>query len=317
MGMKGLLGVIAAAFLTAQPLLAQQMHQITDHSGQQVELPVDPQRIVSLHDWTATVMVHELGGNLIGSSGRLDRDGKYYIRSGRELYGLEFGDVQMASAHGKVDLERIAMLEPDLIIGNSGDTLAYRDQLAQIAPTVMFDPMNGQPPMQNYRDLAGWIGRSAAFEAKKAEYDARIVALRKSLIGDGPAPSYVAMSPNPENGRLRIFRTYGAQTTVLDDLGFRRAEITDQVPETSQEAAFSAEMIGLLDADYIFTTHFDARGETPETVMEQMDQVAPGYRNVIPAVRAGRFVSMRRFQVYPTTFAAMDVVMKQLETMPR
>lgn len=306
--MRALLFAIAA--LCALPVHAQQTRTITDHSGAEVTIPADPQRIVSLHDWSATVMVHELGGNLIGSSGRVDKDGSYYIRSGRELYGLTFDQVAMASVHGMLDMERIAGLDPDLIIGNLGDTQAARDQLSLIAPTVMFDPMNGRPPMDNYRELAGWIGRTERFDTLKADYDAHIAELRGALALE--APSYVAMTPNPESGDLRILRNYGAQTAVLEDLGFRRAPIMDEVPAASQEADFSAEVIGRLDADFIFTTHIEDRGESLESVMADLDAVAPGYRMFLPAVRQGRFISMSRFHVYPTTFAAAGYVMDHL-----
>lgn len=312
--MRAIIATLAALWLL--PAHAQD-RTVTDHSGAEVTIPEDPRRIVSLHDWSATVMVHELGGNLVGSSGRLDKDGSYFIRSGRELYGLSFDDVAMASVHGMLDMERIAGLKPDLIIGNLGDTLTARDQLSLIAPVLMFDPMNGRPPLENYRELAGWIDRTDRFDALKAGYDARIADLRATLIGEDTPPSYAAMMPNAENGTLRILRTYGAQTAVLDDLGFRRAAIMDEVPEGAQEANFSAEVIGRLDADYIFTTHITDRGESQDSVMAELDAIAPGYRAFLPAVREGRFVSMSRFHVYPTTFAAADHVMDALLQMAR
>jgi len=297
----------------AVPAIAQEMRTITDHSGFEVSIPVEPLRIVSLHDWTATVMTYELGGNLVGSSGRLDNEGNYFVRSGRELYNLGFDTLELASAHGELDMERIASIKPDLIIGNVGDTLDYRDQLASIAPTVMFDPMNGRPPLDNYRDLADWVHRTEKFDELLAAYQGRIAEARAAIIGDGPAPSYVAMMPNPEDGNLRIFHTYGAQSTVLDDLGFTHAPIMDEVPEGEQDAGFSAEVIGRLDADYIFTTHISDRGEDEASMMAQLDAIAPGYRELLPAVKNGRFISMSRFHVYPTTFAAMDYVLNELD----
>ncbi|ADO41240.1 hypothetical protein EIO_0049 [Ketogulonicigenium vulgare Y25] len=67
------------------------------------------------------------------------------------------------------------------------------------------------------------------------------------------------MSPSPpEDGSIRIFQANGAQTQVLDDLGFAHGAI-----------------------------------------------MADG--------RAGHFISMPRFHVYPTTFAAMNDTLDQLE----
>lgn len=309
--MKSLLLAAALAGI-ALPALAEDMRTVTDHAGLEVTFPTDPQRIVSLHDWTATVMTYELGGNLIASSGRLDKDGSYFVRSGRELYDLTFDDIEMASVHGQLDMEMIAALEPDLIIGNVGDTLEYRDQLASIAPTIMFDPMNGRTPMDNYADLADWVNRTEKFEELKAAYDARIADTKAKLIGDGPAPTYVAIMPNPEDGDIRVFRNYGAQTTVLEDLGFSHLPIMDKVPETEQDASFSAEIMGELNADYVFTTHMIDRDENLDTMMAQFDQIAPGYRDFLTAVKTGRFISMSRFHVYPTTFAAMNYTLDEL-----
>ncbi|WEK02892.1 MAG: ABC transporter substrate-binding protein [Candidatus Devosia phytovorans] len=306
-----LVSTLALAALTL-PGVAQDMRSVTDHANYTVEIPVDPQRIVSLHDWTATVMTYELGGNLIGSSGRLDNEGNYFVRSGRELYDLGFDQIEMASVHGELDMERIAALKPDLIIGNLGDTIEFRDQLAAIAPTVIFDPMNGQPPLANYRTLADWVARPERFDELNAEYETRIDEVRAELFGDRPAPSYAAILPNTESGELRVFRNYGALTTVLEDLGFTHASIMDQVPETEQEANFSAEVIAQVDSDYAFLTHISDRGESLETIMTEFDQIAPGYRELLPAAKNGRFISMSRFHVYPTTFAAMNYVLDEL-----
>ncbi|ARO14614.1 periplasmic binding protein [Ketogulonicigenium robustum] len=303
------------AALCAMPAYAQEMRTITDHSGYEVTYPVAPQRIVSLHDWTTTVMAHELGANLIGSSGRLDNDGNYFIRSARELYGLGFDQIELASVHGDLDMERIATLKPDLIITNVGDTLEYRDQLAQIAPTIMFEPMNGRPPMENYAEFADWLGEGDRFNELKAAYDARIAETKGRFTIDGRAPSYIAIMPNMESGEIRVFRNYGAQSTVLEDLGFTHGAIMDEVPEGRQDANFSPEIVGRLDTDYIFMTHITDRGETRESLMAQLDEIAPGYRDFVPAAQADRFVSMSRFHVYPTTFAAMNYVLEQLDTL--
>lgn len=310
---KSILAAMVLA-LTASVAFAQETRTITDHAGFEVTYPAEPLRIVSLHDWTATVMAYELGANLVGSSGRLDNNGEYFIRSGRELYDLGFSDegIELASVHGELDMERIASLQPDLIIGNVGDTLEYREQLALIAPTIMFDPMNGQDPIEQYEQFADWLGEDAKFAELKAAYDARIEQAKATMVADGVAPSYVAMMPNPEDGDLRIFRVYGAQSAVLDDLGFTHAALVDTIPTTEQDANFSAEVISQLDTDYIFTTHISDRGENLETMMAQLDAIAPGYRNLLPAVKNNNFVSMSRFHVYPTTFAAMNYVLDDL-----
>ena len=312
---RSLLLAAGLAFASLLPLSvqAQETRTITDDMGFEVTFPAEPQRIVSLHDWTATVMAYELGANLIGSSGRLADDGSYFIRSGRELYNLDFGKIALASVHGELNMETIAALKPDLIIGNVGDTADYREQLALIAPTIMFDPMNGMLPIDQYREFAGWLGKEAVFEEKLAAYQARIAEVKTKLLPNGETPSYSAFMVNAEDGELRVFRQYGAQTMVLDDLGFTRAALVATIPEGQMDATFSAEVIGELNTDYIFSSYIGDRGETPESVLTDLDQVAPGARDFLKAVKNGHVISMDRFYVYPTTFASFDYVLDQLE----
>ena len=304
---------LAFASLLPLPAQAQETRTITDDMGFEVTFPAEPLRIVSLHDWTATVMAYELGANLIGSSGRLADDGSYFIRSGRELYNLEFGKIALASVHGELNMETIAALKPDLIIGNVGDTADYREQLALIAPTIMFDPMNGMLPIDQYREFAGWLGKDAVFEEKLAAYQARIAVVKAKLLPNGETPSYSAFMVNAEDGELRVFRQYGAQTMVLDDLGFTRAPLVATIPDGQMDATFSAEVIGELNTDYIFSSYIGDRGETPDSVLTDLDQVAPGARDFLKAVKNGHVISMDRFYVYPTTFASFDYVLDQLE----
>ncbi|SEQ61640.1 iron complex transport system substrate-binding protein [Devosia sp. YR412] len=316
MRLLALAAILAGLTLSAR---AQDTHTITDHAGFAVEIPVEPLRVVSLHDWTATVMTYELGGNLVGSTGRLNKTtGEYFIRSGRELYQLGFGHgVEMASVHGQLDMEMIAALEPDLIIGNTGDTLEFRDQLNLIAPTMMFDPQNGHAPLDNYRDLAGWVNRTEKFDELLAQYEARIAAAKPIIMAENAAPTYVAMTPNPEDGDIRIFSTYGAQTQVLEDLGFLHGAIADRVPDGEQEAYFSAEIIGELNTDYIFSSHIVDDGEDETTMLKQLEEVAPGASQTLPSVQNNKFISMQRFFVYPTTFAAMNYVLDELEALAK
>lgn len=301
---------LAAAF--AAPAVAQETRGVTDHAGHRVEVPAEPERIVSLHDWTTTVMTHELGGPLVGSIGRVDETGAYYLRSGEELYGLGFDDIALASVHGQLDMERISSLDPDLIVGSAGDIAQYRAQLVQIAPTLMFDPQNGAPALENYADFAGWIGRSEAFEEKLAAYRDRVRALAPQIAGDGAAPSYVAMMPNPVDGDIVLLGTFGAQTQVLDDLGFEPAPVvSDLVPEGEQSVYLSSEIVGRMDADWIFSSYRSDRGGSPQSVLADLDRVAPGAPDFLSAI-PDRFVAQSRFHVYPATFAAMDHVLDDL-----
>lgn len=299
--------------LTAAPAQAQDTRVVTDHAGYEVEVPAAPKRVVSLSDWTTTLMLHELGLEPVGSVGRMLSDGAY-IRGGRELYGLEFGEtLELASVHGALDVERIAALKPDLIVGLRSDTIALRDNLSLVAPVLLFDTENGKAPLDNYADFAGWLGLEAEFDALNDAYEARIADYLSQRGNSADLGTYLVLRSNPEDGNITIYRTFGAMTTVLDDIGFAHPPIVDTVPADEQRSVISAEMIGEMNADYIFAGHMEDRGETAATSLEQLEMVAPGSGAFLKAVRNERFISLSRFHISSPTFAAMHYFLDHLE----
>lgn len=298
----------------ALPAFAQDLRTVTDHADRVVEVPAAPQRIVSLSDWTTTIMAHELGITPVASVGRQDGENAYHIRSARELYDLGFSDeLGLASIHGQLDMERIASFQPDLIVGLYSDTINHLDNLSLIAPVLLFDTENGKAPLDNYADFASWIGKGAEFETLKAEYEARVAAYRASHPDAGALGSYLVIRSNAENGDITLYRTFGAITTVLDDIGFPQHPIAGQIPETEQRSTFSAEMVGEMNADYLFAGHMEDRGEVAQDSFDQLEQVAPGALDFLSAAQNDRFVSVSRFHVSPPTFAAMNYFLDHLE----
>lgn len=310
--MKNSLFLAFLVFLIIPGLsFGQDMRRVTDHAGYVVEVPATALRIVSLSDWTTTLMAHELGVDVIASVGRRDGKGGYQIRGGRELFGLEFSDgLQLASVHSELDLERIAALRPDLILGLRSDTHAYREQLSRIAPVLLFDIANGRDMLENYRDFASWLGKSSEFEALKADFE-REVRHQRQMREGLPSRSYLVPRFNPKDGDITIYRDFGAVTVVLDALGFSRMPIVDQIPAGSQHADFSPEMIGQMDADYIVAGHMEDRGQTAATSLDELDAVAPGASQFLHAVADGHFISVSRFHITPPTFASLSYFLEQ------
>lgn len=306
--------VFLAFLLLISPLTATaNARSITDHDGRTVEVPDAPQRIVSLHDWTLTVMATELGAPLVASNGRLAADGSMFIRGARELFGLDFTKVELASVHGKPDLERIRTLKPDLIVANAGDYSALTEQLSTIAPTLMFNPENGKPGFELYKEFAGWIGKEQRFDELQAAYQARINALHETLGDVASDRTYAAILTNGRDGTLSVLKEYGVLTTVLDDLGFQRIPLTETVPAGTSRMTIGAELIGELDADLIVTSYLPESGGTPDTVFDDLDRIAPGYRDFLRAYAEKRIFSFSRYEVYPTSFRGADRLLDQLE----
>lgn len=299
--------LLFAVLLSACPSLAR---TVTDHDGHTVEVPDNPMRIVSLHDWTITVMAAELEAPLIASTGRLASDGTYFIRGARELFDLDFTKIELASIHGKPDLERIRSLKPDLILGNSGDYSALRDQLSSIAPTLIFNPENGRPTFDLYREFSGWIGKRERFDELEQSYNQKLQSLPAKLQTMDQPPVYIAVNPNGRDGTLTLLREYGPLTAALDDLGLARAPIISAMNESEGRMTVGAEVIGDLDVDYIFSSYLPEQGQSPQTFFEDLDNIAPGYRDFLRAYADGQMISMSRYEVYPPSFKGRDLVLE-------
>lgn len=283
--------------------------EVTDHAGYAVTVPDAPQRIVSLHDWVASVMAAELGAPLAGSTARVTDEGGFYIRSGFELFGLTVDNTPLASVHGQTDPERVASLAPDLIIGNSGDNLQQREQLASIAPVLMMDPENGMAPLEIYRDFADWTGRRAEFDAKLAAFrtQAQDVAQGRDLS----ACTYLPLLVNARDGTLTIASDYGGVSLAMDALGLVPAEATALIPDGVARANVSAEIAGSLTADVLILTHLQSRDETEETTRAEFAQVVPGFLDHL-AAQGTVILNLPRERVYPTSFKGAAEVLAAL-----
>jgi iron complex transport system substrate-binding protein len=292
----------------AAPALAR---DVTDHDGRTVTVPDHPQRIVSLHDWTLTVMARELEAPLIASIGRPGADGRPFIRGARELFGLTFDQIELASLHGKPDLERIRALKPDLIVANSGDYAALTDQLSSIAPTLMFNPENGKPPFELYRDFAGWIGKRDRFDTLRQGYE-QDLAKARARLGSDRAQSYAAILADGRDGSLTILKEYGVLTTVLDDLGFRRLPIIDEVPAGQSRMRIGAELLGEIDSDMIVTTYLPENGGTPQSIFADLERIAPGSQDFLQASTTKHIFSFSRYEVYPTSFKGAHLLLETI-----
>jgi iron complex transport system substrate-binding protein len=107
----------ALAAALATPALSQQTRTFTDDAGRLVEIPVNPQRIASLHDTELTVPLLELGAPVVASQARPGADGSQMIRASMLLTGQDTSQGNIADlGNNPVDLETPTATGLDLII---------------------------------------------------------------------------------------------------------------------------------------------------------------------------------------------------------
>lgn len=221
------------------------------------EVPVRPERIVVLYTYAWGWPIAQLGVEPIGTDNVSEYVGEI------ERYDPRSADILAeAAAIGDEtgpNFERIASLEPDLIVGGWWDDGIY-DELSQIAPTVLLDYRDETDLIAWQRSLVELVGATELgwFEERVAEYERRIEALREShpdlwpnlrwkSIGLFGSDVYAA-DPIPVFPSVKVFGDLGATMWSLGD------------PEKDP---ISMELLPSLDADVIFVT---AREDTsPET----------------------------------------------------
>ncbi|MET9972718.1 iron-siderophore ABC transporter substrate-binding protein, partial [Streptomyces sp. NPDC006356] len=174
-----------------------------------------------------------------------------------------------------LNLEAIAGLKPDLILGSQLRAADKYDELSQIAPTV-FSIRPGFTWKENYLLNAAALDKTAEAKAKLAAYDKKVDALDAELGADKPTVSMVRYLPD---GVIRLYANASFIGTILKDAGIPRPKNQD-IEDLAAEV--SAENIDQADADYIFTGVY---GDAKATDKSRA-QGNPLWKN-LKAVKAG------------------------------
>ncbi|UYN98960.1 MAG: iron-siderophore ABC transporter substrate-binding protein [Devosia sp.] len=226
--------VIAAAFALAAPLSAREV----THAMGVTDVPDNPQRIVMLTNEGTEALLY-LGVTPVGAVQSWDGDPWY------DHIAAPLADTVALGTELAVNLEILATLEPDLILGTKVRQEAIYPQLSAIAPTVMSETIGGtwQDNLKFYADV---IGKPAEGEAAIATLAARTSAIHDAL-GEAVNEelSFVRFSPN----RTRIYYKSNFGGLILDQIGFARPPAQDK-DEFAEEV--TKERIPDMDGDRIF-----------------------------------------------------------------
>ena len=164
------------------------------------------------------------------------------------------GEVEQATVVGtelEPDLEAIAALQPDVILGSKLRHEAFYEQLSQIAPTVMSETI-GVAWKDNVSLWAQALCLEEQGEEVLAAYEQRADDLEAVLTEAGEADTQVSMI-RFQPDEVRIYLT-GFPGSVLRDAGLNRPE-AQQVEDwaaSPQLIEISEERIPEMDGDVIF-----------------------------------------------------------------
>jgi len=251
------LAVLSIGFvgLTSVSLQAEETHFFENQFGK-VEVPVTPQCIVSLHDFSLTIQLFEWGIRPCGSVARKRLWSDPYFRGIEHRFNTE--ELVYVGSHKSPDEEAISFLEPDLIVG-----LYYqeklKEKLSHIAPTVIL-PTKSEPIKEWARQLADLAGASKRFNDQEKEYN-WIISEFKRLVPEPEKITVTTLEIYEDNFQL-IGR--GGLDEVIDDMGLGRPA---GYLAAKKGISYSLERISDMDADIIIDTYeplLDNRDDTEE-----------------------------------------------------
>ncbi|MFD9030531.1 ABC transporter substrate-binding protein [Streptomyces sp. NPDC059567] len=174
-----------------------------------------------------------------------------------------------------LNLEAIANLEPDLILGSQLRAADKYDELSKIAPTV-FSIRPGFTWKENYLLNAAALDKTADAKAKLASYETKAKQLGTDIGPNKPSISMVRYLP----GKIRLYAKASFIGTILEDAGLPRPK-NQQINDLAAE--ISPEKIDQADADWIFTGVYG----DPKATKRDTAQANPLWKN-LKAVKAGQ-----------------------------
>lgn len=285
-----------------------QTQAFTDDLGRVVQVPVHPQRIVSMHDLDITIPLIELGVAPVASHGRTRPDGSHFLRSSAMLTGVDFdnSEIQFIGT-ADIDLEALAAAKPDLIITEPNRNVPI-EQLEKIAPTVSIDHLLGSAP-RIYAKLAQLTGTQARLAVLDHRYQAQIQQLKQTI--DTAKISVSVIQAN--NGKVTVHHSYHALGRVLRDAGFRFPPLIERIPD-GERIDVSAEQLPDLDADFVFATWRSDTGGKPQDELNDMEKVMPGWCEFMQACRTGHYILLPREEVISNSYAALSLLVAEVQS---
>lgn len=287
---------------------AEPVQSFTDDLGRVVNVPLHPQRIVSLHDLDITIPLIELGVPPVASHGRTRPNGSHFLRSGALLTGVDFDNSSIAYiGTADIDIEAIVAAKPDLIITEPSRNTPI-EQLEKIAPTVSIDHLDGGAP-EIYRKLAQLTGTQNRLALLERRYREEIVQLKRTV--DTQHISVAVIQAN--QGKINALHTYHSLGRVLRDAGFTFPKLIDSIPPGGR-IDVSAERLPELDADFVFATWRGDTGGKPQDEIAAMDAVMPGWCEFLTACQRGHYVLLSREEAISNSYASLSLMVAQVQT---
>lgn len=243
-----------------------------EHAMGEEEIKGTPKRVVILTN-EGTEALLALGVKPVGAVHSWMGD-PWYDHIKDQMDGVE-----VVGNENEVNIEAIAKLKPDLIIGNKLRQEKIYPQLKAIAPTVFAETLRGDWK-ENFKLYAKAVNREDKGQEVLDEFDSRIGQL-KEKFGDklDTEISLVRFMA----GDVRIYHKDTFAGVILDQIGFARPE--NQDVDDFAEMNVSSERIPAMNGDILFYFTFET-GDGEAKALEEEWLNNPLFKN-LEVVKSG------------------------------
>ena len=214
-----LLAPLALAGLLSAPAMAREI----THAMGITDVPDHPQRVVILTNEGNEALL-AVGVIPVGAVESW-KGNPWYDYLMPQLEG-----VTLLGTEGEPNLELIAALEPDLILGSKVRQEKVYEQLSAIAPTVMTETL-GAPWKENLAVYADAVGKSAEGAAALAAFDQRITAIRAAL-GPSVEDTISLVRVSPARTRMYLKASFPGAILTPSASSARRPRTRRALPKT-------------------------------------------------------------------------------------
>ncbi|WP_377887284.1 ABC transporter substrate-binding protein [Alkalihalobacillus sp. R86527] len=225
------------------------------HAMGETDVPAEPQKVVILTN-EGTEALLALGVKPVGAVQSWLGDPWY------DHISDDMQNVEVVGTESEVNLEAIAALKPDLIIGNKLRQEDVYDQLSSIAPTVFSETLKGDW-QENFNFYAKALNKEDKGKEVMNAYNERIESMSSDL---GEQLKKEVSVVRFLAGKTRIYYKDSFSGVILEELGFAR-------PKSQQKEEFAKEVtkerIPEMDGDVLFYFTYEAGdGEASTTEKE-------------------------------------------------
>ncbi|MEU6136531.1 iron-siderophore ABC transporter substrate-binding protein [Nocardioides sp. NPDC047086] len=250
--LTGVTAMLAAAFVlsacggsSSREEAAAETREV-EHAKGVAEVPVDPKRVVVL-DTGELDDALALGVKPVGAV-RVDVATDFLSYLGDQAEGIE--EVGTIS---EPNLEKIAALDPDLILSSTVRHEAIYEQLNAIAPTVLA-PDLGDTWKDNFLLYADALNKTDEAKKMLADFESDAAALGET-VGTGKTLSIVRFLP----GQIRLYSDKSFSGVILDDMGLT---VPEEAVGEDTFLEISPEQITTVDADHLYVSTYGPEGDT-------------------------------------------------------